>query len=148
VTALFQHRVSATVTVLCFSICYSTEVQHLFQHSVSKICYTLLQHCVSATVTALCFSNCNSTVLQHLSLRCFSLWSSTVSTLPISPSSDLHTCTLDSFLAIFRNLQFLTGEPLTGSSPRSLRDWFMIFYSIHVDDSLAQGGSSVRFVVC
>ena len=33
-------------------------------------------------------------------------------------------------------------------SPQNLRDWFIIFNSIYVDESLAQGGAFVRFMVC
>ena len=65
----------------------------------------------------------------------------------LSTASYLRTCTLDSFLAIFRLLHFLTGDLLMIPSPQTLRDWFMIFNSIYIDDSLSQRGASVRFVV-
>jgi hypothetical protein len=66
----------------------------------------------------------------------------------LSTASYLRACTLDSFIANFRILQFLIGELRTVPSPQTLRDWFMIFNSIYVDESLAQGGASVHFVVC
>jgi hypothetical protein len=65
----------------------------------------------------------------------------------LSTASYLRTYTLDSFLAISRLLQFLTGDLRTVPSPQTLRDWFMIFNSTYIDDSLAQGGAYVRFVV-